>query len=152
MRERMKISLKSLWLFVSVTTLLAPVFIPSAPGSNVLGYATVVMVLLSFPSSLFAAPLMIFVSIALGIHAHTVEGTYLNLVMLFALGLAQWYWIVPKVWGTASQVQTLGLAANGPTTALPTPISEGLFHPFDVEGRTPVERLIRDNTATDERS
>lgn len=150
MREKIKIDLSSLWLFVSIATLLAPIFIPSAPGSNVLGYATVLMVLLSFPSSLFAAPLMVFVNIALGIHAHTSEGMFLNLIMLFGLGVAQWYWIVPKVWGTASQVQTLGIAANGPINSFPTSISEDLFRPIDVEGRTPVERLIGQDSGSGE--
>lgn len=149
MRERMKISFSSLWLFVGAVTLLAPVFLPTVPGNNVLGYATVLMVLLSFPSSLFAAPLMMFVSIALGINAHTIEGGYLNLVMLFGLGVAQWFWIVPKVWGTASEVQTLGVASIRPVRSLAGPIPEVLFRPFDLKGRTPVERVIDEEQASD---
>ena len=142
MFEKLRANWRSGWLFISISTLLAPVFIPSFPSSNVIGYATAMMVLLSFPSSLFAAPLMIFMGIALGFPPHTLEGMYVNLVLLFCLGVAQWYWIVPRVFGSASNLQTIGFAVNGSRASFPNPIPDEIVRPFDPEGRSPVERII----------
>lgn len=142
MLAKLRANWRSGWLFLSISTLLAPVFIPSLPGSNVIGYATAMMVLLSFPSSLFAAPLMIFIGITLGFPPNTLEGMFVNLVLLFCLGVAQWYWIVPRVFGSASNLQTIGVEANGSPASFPHPVPEEIVRPFDADGRSPVERMI----------
>jgi hypothetical protein len=145
MGERMKFSLSTVWLILSIATLLAPVFIPSGPGRNVIGYATATMMLLSFPSSLFVAPLMIFVNFSIGFNTIAFEGQYLNLIFLFAVGCLQWFWIAPRISGENAKLQALGLEVSSRGPALPRPIPRIFFRPFDTDGRTPVERVIEED-------
>jgi hypothetical protein len=81
-----------MWLMVSSLCLVLPVFLPSSPNpqdfsENPLGTATITMFVLSFPSSLFALPAMLFVNISFGFGPDSIAGMYLNLLMLFALGV-----------------------------------------------------------------
>jgi hypothetical protein len=147
MTERFKISLSGMWLFICLFTLLIPVFLPSFvssanPAANVVGAATTSMFILTFPSSLFGIPLLVFLSYALGVDPNSIGGMYLNLFVMFILGLVQWFWIVPRIWRTPTTVQVLDLPLN------PEPLQ--LFCPADRAarvddlGRTPLERVICD--------
>src|SRR5258707_15158571 len=98
MNEKFKLSLGRLWLLMSGFSLLLPVFLPSSADpqnflQNVIGTTTVTMFILSFPSSLFGIPLFLVAHIALGLDPNTIEGMYLNLFLMFILGLVQWFWI-----------------------------------------------------------
>ena len=152
MNERFKISLSGMWLFVCVFTLLIPVFLPSFagsanPASNVVGTATASMFILTFPSSLFGIPLLFFVGYALGVNPNSIEGMYLNLFVMFVLGLIQWFWIVPRIWRRDTKVQFLNLPVP------PEPIPMQVFCPadcyreYDERDRTPVERVIREESS-----
>ena len=101
MTDRFKLTLSGMWLFVGLFSLVLPVFLPSNsfsanPAANVIGTATATMFILSFPSSLFGIPLLVIVDYALGVDPNTIQGMYVNLFMLFVLGLVQWFWIVPR--------------------------------------------------------
>ena len=102
------------------------------------------MFILSFPSSLFGAPLLLFVNTSLGFHTHTIEGMYVNLLILFGLGLVQWFWIVPRIWRNSPSFQTIEIPTGFPTHGL-KPIPDEIFSVYDKEGETPVERVIRDS-------
>jgi hypothetical protein len=146
MTERFKGSLPGIWLLVSSFCLLLPVFLPSSafsanPASNVIGTATATMFMLSFPTSLFGLPLLAFTDYALGLDPNSLQGMYLNLLMLFVLGLVQWFWIVPRAWQKKAGVQTLGLQAAEETRRLTTLP----FTILDRRERTPVERVISDD-------
>ena len=152
MNERFKISLSGMWLFVCVFTLLIPVFLPSFvgsanPASNVVGTATASMFILTFPSSLFGIPLLSFVGYALGVNPNSIEGMYLNLFVMFVLGLVQWFWIVPRIWRKDAKVQVLDLPV--PVETIPHHIfcPADSFREYDERDRTPIERVIREESS-----
>ena len=139
-----------MWLFVCVFTLLIPVFLPSFAGSanpvsNVVGTATASMFILTFPSSLFGLPLLIFVGSMLGVNPNSIEGMYLNLFVMFVLGLVQWFWIVPRIWGGSSKVQILDLPGYPDIAPLRISYPAKDLIAYDEGDRTPVERVIGDN-------
>lgn len=150
MNERFKFSLSGMWLFVCVFTLLIPVFLPSFAGSanpaaNVVGTATASMFILTFPGSLFGMPLLIFVGAILGVDPNSIQGMYLNLFVMFVLGLVQWFWIVPRIWRNEPDVQILDLPDLGAIVPLQIPSPAKTLNTYDDRGRTPVERIIRED-------
>lgn len=150
MTERFKISLSGMWLLVSLFALIFPIFLPSAagsldPASNVIGTAAATMFILSFPSSLFALPFLVFANAAIGINTDSIQGMYVNLLVLFVLGLVQWFWIVPRIWRQDLDIQTLDLPVMAETIKLPEMKRGFEFGGFDEQERTPVERVIRDD-------
>lgn len=71
MKRRIRSNLKLMWLMVSSLCLVLPIFLPSTShpqnfSENPLGTATITMLVLSLPASLFALPAMIFVNISFG--------------------------------------------------------------------------------------
>jgi hypothetical protein len=149
MTERFKLSLSGMWLLVSLFSLLLPIFLPSNafsvnPVGNVIGTATATMFILSFPSSLFGIPLLLIVGFALGVDPYSIQGLYLNLFLLFVLGLVQWFWIVPRVWRRDPDVQLLNLPASSAYIELSEMPIDAKFEEFDSRERTPVERVIDD--------
>ncbi len=114
MKERFKLSLSGIWLLTGIISMLLPIFLPSSANphnfvQNVIGTSTVTMFILSFPSSLFGLPVMFFAGHVLQVNPNTMEGMYLNLFLLFVLGLVQWFWIVPRVWRNEPRLQMLNL-------------------------------------------
>ena len=150
MNERFKFSLSGMWLFVCVFTLLIPVFLPSFAGSanpapNVVGAATTSMFILTFPSSLFGIPLLVFIGSMLGVNPNTIEGMYLNLFVMFVLGLVQWFWIVPRIWRSDPKVQVLDLPVQRDIVPLQIFSPADSFAAYNERDQTPVERVIRDD-------
>lgn len=148
MTERIRISLSGLWLITSLVSLILPVFIPTYPDpqsfiQNVIGTSTVTMFVISFPSSLFGIPLLFFAQTALGIDPNTIGGMYLNLFLLFVLGLIQWFWIVPRVWRNEPDMLALNLPQDPkPLLSEAQPLPG--FEFFDSRSRTPLERVLHD--------
>lgn len=148
MKERFKLSFGGLWLLISLFSLILPVFIPSYANpqsfiQNVIGTATVTMFILSFPSSLFGIPLLFFAQAALGVDPHSIDGMYLNLFLLFVLGLVQWFWIVPRVWRNEPKLQILDLPRKSEMQLSEAKQTSGLEF-FDAHSRTPLERVFQD--------
>lgn len=150
MPERLKFSLSSMWLFISFFAILLPVFIPSSafsvnPASNAIGVATAAMFILSFPSSLFGLVAMFFVQAAFSLRLESMEGMYVNLLVMFVLGLVQWFWIVPRIWRNDPTFQTIeipvDLTAPLFKPAIPTHAGDAL----EIEERTPIERVIMED-------
>jgi hypothetical protein len=151
MFERLKVSLSGMWLFVCVFILLIPVFLPSVagsanPASNVIGAATASMFILTFPSSLFGLPLLVFTGSMLGIEPNSISGMYLNLFVMFILGLVQWFWIAPRIWKWETKVQVLDIPVNTAPLRPLTFVPADVFQPYDDRDRTPLERIIRDES------
>ncbi|MEQ1762064.1 MAG: hypothetical protein ABL984_02855 [Pyrinomonadaceae bacterium] len=148
MPEKLKFRLSSMWLFVSLFTIILPVFVPSVansnnPASNAIGVATAAMFILSFPSSLFGLVAMMFVNVILGMNVNSIEGLYVNLLVMFTLGLVQWFWIVPRIWNRDPAFQTVEIGTGWvPQGFLTRAVPEETFRRYDADGRTPVECVI----------
>ena len=153
MPEKLKFRLSSMWLFVSVFTILLPVFVPSFsssdPATNAIGVATAAMFILSFPSSLFGLVAMMFVNIILGMNVNSIEGLYVNLLVMFTLGLLQWFWIVPRIWNRDPAFQTVEIGSGWLPSELPRVVPEETFTRIDADGRTPVECVIGERSAAE---
>lgn len=149
MFENSKVTLNRIWLSISAFALILPIFMPSSSNpqnflENVVGTATVTMFILSFPLSLFGLPVLYFVRLLFEINQNSMEGMYLNLFVLFVLGLAQWFWIVPRLTQSKSRFQMLDLIGVNPEAQLleAKPINHAAF---DANGRTPLERVLQNN-------
>jgi hypothetical protein len=117
-----------------------PVFVPSIdslnPLSNVIGTATATMFILSFPSSLLAIPLSFVISILFRIDTDAIDGQYLGVCLMFALGAIQWFWLVPAVWRRRTEANI----------QLPRPVdspilTEGIAE-FSSAAQTPLEKIL----------
>jgi len=149
MTERFKLSLSGIWLLASLTSIILPIFVPSNnslnPAENTIGAATAAMFILSFPSSLFGLPLLFLVNFVLQTDMGSIGGMYVNLLLLFVLGLVQWFWIVPRMFRTEPAMQTLEVSDPAPDLRLPE-FRETADRPmFDAEERTPLERVLHDD-------
>jgi ascorbate-specific PTS system EIIC-type component UlaA len=150
MNDRFKLSLRGIWLSVSVLSLILPVFLPSSSNpqnflANVIATSTVTMFILSFPSSLFGIPLLFFAQMALGVDPNSIGGMYLNLLLLFVLGLVQWFWIAPRLWRHDPDFQTLNLPLRTADFQLHEASGGDNFEFFDSRSRTPLERVINND-------
>ena len=148
MRSNLKFTLGGAWLLVCSIVLLLPIFIPTSANpqsfiQNVIGFSTVSIFVLSFPISLFGMPLLYVSQVILGVDPDSIGGMYLNLFLLFVLGLVQWFWIVPNVFRRESGLQLLELPRN-PKFCIAEPKSSSPFDFFDSESRTPLERVFQE--------
>lgn len=148
MSERFKPSLGGIWLLTSLSCLILPVFIPSFAGAatflqDVIGTMTAVMFALSFPGSLLAIPLTFFGQRLLGIDPNTMAGMYLNLLLLFTLGYVQWFWLVPRIWGTTFAKLPSSLV-HGADLQLSDAAHVHEVEFFEAASPSRVERMIQD--------
>ena len=152
MKKNFVLSLGQIWLLISIFSLTLPVFMPSSANpqtflENVIGTVTVVMFILSFPSSLFGLPVLFFAQGVLSVEANSMAGMYLNLFLLFVLGLVQWFWIVPRVLRKESYLQMIELLeAKSAAPLAGGKIPDDLSFP-DTEGKTPIERVFQEKDA-----
>lgn len=145
MTERLKLSLGGMWMIAGLSAVILPVFLPSFPGDGIAGnaiaIATVSMFLLSLPSSLLAIPVAYFINAAFGLASTPIASLYLYVLTLFVLGSVQWFWLVPRVFGGNSIVQPLDLSESTVGMGLPESKNDSIYR-LDVEGRTPLERVL----------
>lgn len=146
MTRRLKLNLAGMWMVVGLASVILPVLLPSGAGRGVIGYpivlATVSMFVLSFPSSLAAIPLTYLITVAFGIFSTPIAGIYLNIWLLFLLGLVQWFWLVPRLLGKNSSLQQLDLVEPPDAVRLPHHDDEILPDWLDIQGATPLERVL----------
>ncbi len=146
----MEKSLKSLWLAVSALLLILPVFLPSYAQpfnffANVIGVTSVAMFVLSFPLSLFGLLLMALVKTILAVDSNAIGGIYLQMIIFFALGFVQWFWLAPKIWKKNSEAQSPLMQFATANSQLQTAdLNNFQTADFDTEGQTPFERVIRE--------
>lgn len=150
MTEDFRLNLSRIWLLVGGLSLILAVFLPSSAHpqnflQNVIGTMTVTMFILSFPSSLLAIPIMFYTQIALGIDPNTIGGMYLNLFLMFVLGLVQWFWVVPRLTKKDGAIKILNLNEIADHPRLPGQKTAIDTEFFDSRSRSPIERVISDD-------
>ena len=157
MPNNWKLSLGGVWLISALSAVILPIFLPSSIGTGVVGNAiavsAVVMFILSFPSSVIAVPLIFLIDALLGLTTSSIAVAYMNLIMLFAVGLFQWFWMVPRLVErqTFSEVGSeaflqelrLGELSGNPRLFSREPETYGAW--VNEEGATPVERVLKED-------
>ena len=138
-----KSNLRAFWLMTAALSLVLPVFVPSFgwlnPFTNVIGMATALMFILSFPLSLLAAPITFLIDVLLGVDPRTIGGRYLSVCVMFVLGAVQWFWIAPRVWRGVQRRYTDELSDTTNDRFLNENES---FQVANVEIATPLEKVI----------
>jgi hypothetical protein len=146
MDERFKWLLGGAWLLASCFFLILPVFLPSYPsdiGANPIGLSTAAMLVFSFPASLLSFVLSPIAELVLGVDPNSMAGMYLNVKMLFVLGLAQWFWAFPRLVRGKHTAQISEISASE-IGILPQYTPPADVDAFDSQSRTPVERVFDD--------
>ena len=122
MKGRMKLSLTGIW--VALSAILLPVFLPSGPRNQFFGNPIDValgsMFVFSLPGSLVTIPVAAFFdSVGFRFGSSSIASAYLFIVVLFVLGAVQWFWLVPKIFRNRMAVQTLDLRDERINVSLP---------------------------------
>lgn len=124
MKGRMKLSLTGIWVIVALSAILLPVFLPSGPRNQFFGNPIDValgsMFVFSLPGSLVTIPVAAFFDAA-GYYfgSSPIASAYLFIVVLFVLGVVQWFWLFPKIFRDRMAVQTLDLRDERINVSLP---------------------------------
>jgi len=152
MKMSAKWSLSTLWLLASMTALFVPIYIPSAQGAvpifqNAIAMSTAVMYALAFPASLLGVPILYVTQALLGIDPNAIGGKYVNLFIVFLLGVIQWFFIVPRLLRTRHEDSRIG-ELQGATNAQLRSGDAGINIPtdlFDSDLKTPLDRVFSEN-------
>jgi hypothetical protein len=91
---------------------------------------------------------MFMTGVILGINPASIEALYLNLTIMFVLGVVQWFWILPRFLAKDPKFQTLNLLGARPEVLLAEAKMESRVDFYDVRGRTPLERVIESDRET----
>ncbi|HEX9959699.1 MAG TPA: hypothetical protein VGB00_02040 [Pyrinomonadaceae bacterium] len=97
MKRNFKSSLRRIWLAVGIFSMIL-LFLPPVDGwqdfvkNTILGL-NILMFILSLPCSLAAVPVMLAASYYLDMHPTSSRGMNLSTILLFVVGLMQWFWI-----------------------------------------------------------
>jgi hypothetical protein len=150
MTDRLKLTLGGIWLIASSVSLLIPIFVPSFPGTalNPIATSLTTMFILSFPSSLVGLPLLYLVNYMVGVDPGSIQGMYENVIVLFVLGLVQWFWLVPRLWSNRPALQMLNLRQVADSTVLTDGGDAASIEFFNAQETTPLERVLRDTDKT----
>lgn len=105
--------LKNIWLAVGVISLVLLAFDWFGYGSNNLQNAILALnglaLALSLPCSLFVVPVLLAANHFMSLSPFSSEGIYLNTILLFVVGVMQWFWIANFWSPTEPQLQMLDL-------------------------------------------
>ena len=113
MKESFRLSLRQIWLGVGVLSMIL-LFLPRADGwqdfmKNTLIVLNALMFLLSLPCSVFAVPVVLAAAYYLDMYPTSSRGMTLSTILLFVIGLMQWFWIA-RFWSpTEPTFQMLNL-------------------------------------------
>jgi hypothetical protein len=113
MEKRFKLSLRKIWLVVGIVSMVL-LFLPLTGDAQVYAKNTIIvlnalMLLLALPCSLFAVPVMFAAFYYLDMFPTSRQGITLSTILLFLIGLMQWFWI-SRFWSpTEPALQMLGL-------------------------------------------
>ena len=112
MKKSFSSNLRRVWLAVGVFSMIL-LFLPIADADgyvkNTIFALNILMFILSLPCSLFAVPVMVAAAYYLDMHPISSEGRTLSTILLFLIGLMQWFWIA-RFWSqTEPTFQALGL-------------------------------------------
>jgi hypothetical protein len=149
MTERTAWTASVLWLLVSFLCLILPIFVPSSPNPSdylidPISISTGVMAILSFPASLLSLLFSPLIDSLFGIDPNSLQGMYLNVKLMFVLGLAQWFWAFPRLLDRSVRERRLALESTD-TAALPEHGPADVRQFFSEDPKTPVERVMVDD-------
>ena len=151
MIDRLKLSLSGVWMIASLSALMMPVFLPSFTGAhgfkgNAIAVSAVTMFILSFPSSVVATPLIILIDAVLDLTDSSIAVAYMHLIMLFVVGLFQWFWAVPRLFGRRTVVEGIDLQDSAVNPHLFARDRKPGSAWVDAKGTTPLERVLREDS------
>ncbi len=106
-------NLKNIWLAVGVFSMVLVAFrwfgYDSEDLRNSLIVLNVIPLLLSLPSSVFAVIVAVASNYYMGMTPWSSSAIYLNTILLFVIGLTQWFWI-GRFWsGVNHRLQGIGI-------------------------------------------
>jgi hypothetical protein len=108
-----KTNLKRIWSAVAVISLgllIYSYFSENSPNLlNALIVLDAAMLLIALPCSLFGGAIVFFAWYVLEMNPLSIEGAYLNTIVLFLLGTVQWFWISRFWYPTETPFQKLDL-------------------------------------------
>ena len=119
MKMNFKLGFRHIWLAIGIFSLILLAILHfSADDQNLLQklllVLNVLMFIFSLPCSLFALPVVISAAYFLDMRPNSVDGIYLNTLLLFVLGCVQWFWIA-RFWSpTEPTLQRLDLLGGKP--------------------------------------
>lgn len=148
MTERATWRASVLWLLTGLLFLVLPVFLLSSRStsgfrSDTISISTGVMYVLSFPGGLLSLLLSPVADLAFGIDPDSIPGRYLNLKLMFVLGLAQSYWFVPKLLRGVAHRKAL-ISSMSPVCVLSEMrINDDAAFAMD-KNRSPLERVFEE--------
>jgi hypothetical protein len=88
---------------------------------------------------------MALVKTILAVDSNAIGGIYLQMIIFFALGFVQWFWLAPKIWKKNSEAQSPLMQFATANSQLQTAdLNNFQTADFDTEGQTPFERVIRE--------
>jgi hypothetical protein len=114
MKINFKLSFRHIWLTIGIISLILLTYLHFGTDSQTIVQKTilvlnVLMFIFSLPCSLFALPVVISAAYFLDMRPNSVDGIYLNTLLLFVLGCVQWFWIA-RFWSpTEPPLQRLDL-------------------------------------------
>jgi hypothetical protein len=115
-----KTNLKRIWAAVAVLSLGVLIYAQFAEESwlvlNALLVLDAAMLLIALPCSLFGGAVVFFAWYVLEMNPLSLEGAYLNTVVLFLLGTVQWFWISRFWYPTETPFQKLDLVGANPNS------------------------------------
>jgi hypothetical protein len=120
MKVNFKLSFRQIWLAIGIFSLILLFFLPPGadannPLRNAMLVANVLLFVLSLPCSLFAVPVVAASAYYLDMHPTTSQGITLSTILLFVIGLMQWFWIA-RFWSPVEPpLQMLNLPPDGKT-------------------------------------
>lgn len=145
MNDKLKWTFGGAWLATAFLALLLPVFLPSFGGLDPITASTALMTALSFPTGLLAIPIQYVAEAVFRSDPNSMAGMYLNVKILFGLGLMQWFVLVPRL---LRRIETGGPATKmmrgsfAVLNAGDVPADADLFSPQEA---SPVERVTDDH-------
>ena len=97
MKNSFRLSLRQIWLVFGVLSMIL-LFLPRVEGwqdfmKSALLVLEVLVFIFSLPCSLFAVPVVVAAAYYLDMPPTSVRGMTLSTILLFVIGLMQWFWI-----------------------------------------------------------
>lgn len=154
MQKRNFRTIHGIWVLMNLALVLRPTYyavIGDAPGfRDAISMAIAGVFLLSFPLSIAALLLaLVFITLLEINRVNMPEVQYYTLLVMFAFGCVQWFWIFPRFFTKAKEIEVLDLP-DGRLAAATRELRQGWGNSADA--RSPFERVIKDYETTGQQS
>jgi hypothetical protein len=144
MNDKLKWTFGGAWAAAALLALLLPVFLPSFGGLDPISAATAIMTVLSFPAGLLAIPFEYAAEMFFSSDPNSIAGMYLNVKILFGLGLMQWFLLVPRLLRKIEESRAETNLLKRTVSALNAGEAAADTDFFKPRAPSPVERVIDD--------